>query len=101
MLRRAGGENANPPLCGARYVLDSTNALGGQVGQYRSLRLGDPSIKPERNTEIEGGFDAAFGGQTWTLGVTVDQKTITDLLLEASVAPATGYPTRILHRGRP
>ncbi len=98
-LRLAWGQTGNPPLFGARYVLDSTNALGGQVGQYRSLRLGDPGIKPERNTEIEGGFDAAFGSQTWTLGVTVYQKTITDLLLEASVAPSTGYRTRIFNGG--
>ena len=98
-LRAAWGQTGNPPLFGARYILDSTNALGGQVGQYRALRLGDPSIKPERNTEVEAGFDATLAHEAATLGVTVYQKTVTDLLLEASVAPSTGYRTRIFNGG--
>jgi hypothetical protein len=98
-LRLAWGQTGNPPLFGARYILDSTNAIGGQVGQYRALRFGDPSITPERNTEIEGGFDATLGHDFATLGVTVYQKSVTDLLLEASVAPSTGYRTRIFNGG--
>ena len=98
-LRLAWGQTGNPPLFGARYVLDSTNALGGQVGQYRSLRLGDPGITPERNTEIEAGFDATLGHEFATLGVTVYQKKVSDLLLEASVAPSTGYRTQIFNGG--
>ena len=98
-LRGAWGQTGNPPLFGARYVLDSTNALGGQVGQFRALRLGDPNITPERNTEIEAGFDATLGKQFATLGVTVYQKTITDMLLEGSVAPSTGYRTSIFNGG--
>ncbi|HEY6156878.1 MAG TPA: SusC/RagA family TonB-linked outer membrane protein [Gemmatimonadales bacterium] len=98
-LRAAWGQTGNPPLFGARYILDSTNALGGQVGQYRALRLGDRSIKPERNTEVEGGFDATLAHEAATLGITVYQKTVTDLLLEASVAPSTGYRTRIFNGG--
>ena len=98
-LRAAWGQTGNPPLFGARDIRDSTSALGGQVGQYRSLRLGDPTIKPERNTEVEGGFDATLAHEAATLGVTVYQKTVTDLLLEASVAPSTGYRTRIFNGG--
>jgi TonB-linked SusC/RagA family outer membrane protein len=98
-LRAAWGQTGNPPLFGGRYILDSTNALGGQVGQYRALRLGDPTITPERNTEVEGGFDATLAHEAASLGVTVYQKTVTDLLLEASVAPSTGYRTRIFNGG--
>ena len=99
-LRAAWGQTGNPPLFGARFVLDSTSAIGGQVGQFRPLRFGDSTITPERNTEIEAGFDATLGNQFATLGVTVYQKTITDLLLEQSVAPSTGFRTRIFNGGK-
>ena len=99
-LRTAWGQTGNPPLFGARYILDSTNAIGGQVGQYRALRYGDPTITPERNTEVEGGFDITVGHEFATLGVTVYQKSVSDLLLEASVAPSTGYRTQIFNGGK-
>src|SRR5438034_9302310 len=51
-LRAAWGQTGNPPLFGARFVLDSTNAIGGRVGQYHALRLGDTQLTPEPNTEI-------------------------------------------------
>ena len=98
-LRAAWGQTGNPPLFGARFILDSTAALGGQVGQLRPFRFGDSTVTPERNTEIEAGFDATFG-QSATLGVTVYQKTITDLLLEQNLAPSTGYVSRIFNGGK-
>jgi len=99
-LRAAWGQTGNPPLFGARWVHDSTGSLGGQVGQLRPLRYGDSTITPERNTEIEAGFDAAFGNQFATLGVTVYQKTVSDLLLQPNVAPSTGYTSRIFNAGK-
>ena len=99
-LRAAWGQTGNPPLYGTRFILDSTGALGGQVGQFRALTLGLDSITPERNTEVEGGFDATFGNQFATLGITLYQKTVTDLLLLQSVAPSTGYRQRILNGGK-
>ena len=96
-LRAAWGQTGNPPLFGARFVLDSTSATGGRVGQYRPLQLGDTAITPERNTEIEAGFDVAVGNQFATIGVTVYQKTVTDLLLQQSVAGSTGYQFRVFN----
>jgi TonB-dependent starch-binding outer membrane protein SusC len=99
-FRAAWGQTGNPPLYGNRFLLDSTGALGAQIGQFRALTLGLDSIKPERNTEVEAGIDATFGNQFATLGVTVYQKTITDLLLLQSVAPSTGYRQRIFNGGK-
>jgi TonB-linked SusC/RagA family outer membrane protein len=96
-LRAAWGQTGNPPLFGGRYVVDSTQVVGGQFGQFPALQLGDPNIKPERNTEIEAGVDATFGKEFATLGVTVYRKIITDLLLVQSLAPSTGYATRIFN----
>ncbi len=98
-LRVAYGQTGNPPLFTARWVLDSTSAIGGLVGQFRPLVLGDTGIKPERNTEIEGGVDATLSHDLATVGLTVYQKSVTDLLLLQSVAPSTGYTQRIFNGG--
>ncbi len=98
-LRAAWGQTGNPPVFGARFALDTNAVVGGRFGQFPSLQLGNDSIKPERNTEIEGGLDMTFGNQFATLGLTLYQKTITDLLLVQSVAPSTGYQTRIFNGG--
>ncbi len=98
-LRGAWGQTGNLPVFGARFALDTSAVVGGQFGQFPSLQLGDPTIKPERNTEIESGLDATFGNQFATVGVTLYQKTITDLLLVQSLAPSTGYQTRIFNGG--
>ena len=96
-LRAAWGQTGNPPLFGGRYVVDSTQVVGGQFGQFPALQLGDPNIKPERNTEIEAGLDATFGKEFATLSVSLYRKTITDLLLVQSLAPSTGYASRIFN----
>lgn len=98
-LRAAWGQTGNLPVFGSRFALDTSAVVGGRFGQFPSLQLGDLGIKPERNTEIEGGLDATFGNQFATLGLTLYQKTITDLLLVQSVAPSTGYQTRIFNGG--
>ena len=99
-LRGAWGQTGNPPLFGARFVLDSTQAIGGQVGQLAPFQFGDSAITPERNTEIETGLDATLGKQFATVGVTLYQKTVTDLLLVQSVAPSTGYRFRVFNGGK-
>jgi TonB-linked SusC/RagA family outer membrane protein len=99
-VRAAWGQTGNPPLYQDRVTLDSTIAIGGQVGQVRPFRFGLSTVKPERNTEVEAGFDATFGNQFATLGVTVYQKSVSDLLLEQSVALSTGYQVRVFQGGK-
>src|SRR5207237_2660645 len=55
------------------------------------------NIKPERNTEIEAGLDATFGKEFATLGVTGYWKVVNDLLVVPSLAPSTGFATRIFN----
>jgi len=99
-LRAAWGQTGNPPLYPDRSTLDSTIAIGGQVGQLRPFRFGLSNVKPERNTEVEAGFDATLGNQFATLGVTVYQKTVSDLLLEQSVGLSNGYQVRVFQGGK-
>ncbi len=99
-LRAAWGQTGNPPLYPDRSTLDSTIAIGGQVGQLRPFRFGLTNVKPERNTEVEAGFDATLGNQFATLGVTVYQKSVSDLLLEQSVGLSNGYQVRVFQGGK-
>lgn len=99
-LRGAFGETGNPPVFGSRFLQDATGTLGGRFGTFVNVNAGNVSIKPERNTEIEGGFDATLGNELLNLSFTAYRKTITDLLLLQTLAPSTGQGTRILNGGK-
>jgi TonB-dependent starch-binding outer membrane protein SusC len=98
-LRVAVGQTGNPPTFGSKFQSDTTGTIQGNFGVITNIRAGDPTITPERNTEIEGGVDATLGHEFATVNLTVYQKTITDLLLEQTLASSTGHETRVLNGG--
>lgn len=99
-LRGAFGQTGNPPLFGQKFTPEGTGTIGGQFGTLAGGNAGATDIKPERQTEIEGGFDATLGHEFATLSFTYYNKTITDLLLVARVAPSTGRTNRIFNGGK-
>ena len=99
-LRLAVGQTGNPPTFGSKFTSDTTGTIDGKFGVVTNVRAGDPTITPERNTEIEWGFDATLGHEFATINYTLYQKTITDLLLEQTLAPSTGQETRIFNGGK-
>jgi TonB-dependent starch-binding outer membrane protein SusC len=94
-LRGAFGQTGNQPLFGAKFSPDTTGTIGGIFGVLPGNRAGDPFIKPERQSEIEAGFDAQLGGGRAELNVSVFQRIITDLLLEQTLPPSSGQEFRI------
>jgi TonB-linked SusC/RagA family outer membrane protein len=94
-LRGAFGQTGNQPLFGAKFTPDTTSTIGGLFGTFVGSRAGDPNIQPERQTEFEAGFDAALFDGRAELNFSVYQRTITDLLLEQTLAPTTGQEFRI------
>jgi len=99
-LRAAWGQTGNLPLFGAKFTTDTTSTIEGRVGRIVSKVVGDPSIKPERQTEIEAGFDATLANGRATLNVTAFQKNVKDLLLERTLPPSVGFETQIFNAGR-
>lgn len=99
-LRGAFGQTGNPPLFGQKFTPEGTGVIGGQFGTVAGANAGSSDIKPERQTEMEGGFDATLGHELATLSFTYYNKTITDLLLVARVAPSTGRTNRIFNGGK-
>jgi TonB-linked SusC/RagA family outer membrane protein len=99
-LRAAFGQTGNPPLFGQKFTPEGTGTIGGLFGTLAGANAGASDIKPERQTEIEGGFDATIGNEFARLSFTYYDKTITDLLLVARVAPSTGRTNRIINGGK-
>jgi hypothetical protein len=99
-VRAAFGQTGNPPQFGQKFTLDGTGVIGGQFGTLTGANVGASDIRPERQTEFEGGFDATLGHEFATLSFTYYNKTITDLLLVARVAPSTGRTNRIFNGGK-
>jgi TonB-linked SusC/RagA family outer membrane protein len=94
-LRGAFGQTGNQPLFGAKFSPDTTGTIGGIFGTLPGNRAGDPFIKPERQSELEAGFDAQLAGGRAEINFSVYQRIITDLLLEQTLAPSSGQETRI------
>ena len=57
----------------------------------RPSNPGNPTLKPERSSEVEVGFDAELLNGRWSLEFTGYRQTTTDALLERDVAPSTGF----------
>jgi TonB-linked SusC/RagA family outer membrane protein len=94
-LRGAYGQTGNRAAFGALFSPDTTGTIGGSSGTFIGTRAGDPNLKPERQKEFEGGFDATLANGRAQLTFTVYQKNITDLLLERTLAPSTGQVNQI------
>jgi TonB-dependent starch-binding outer membrane protein SusC len=79
---------------GAKYTLLSTanNNIGSiGTGLAVAARIGNPEIRPERASEIEIGLDGTLGDNILSFEFSVYRKYITDLILQRSLAPSSGY----------
>jgi TonB-linked SusC/RagA family outer membrane protein len=94
-LRGAFGQTGNQPLFGSKFSPDTTGTIGGLFGVQPGNRAGDPFITPERQSEIEAGFDAQLAGGRAEVNFSVYQRIISDLLLEQTLPPSSGLETRI------
>jgi len=99
-VRAAYGESGNQPQFGQKFTtLLGTNNIEGNPGIGVGLTFGDPNIKPERQREIEIGVDAVAFDRRVVLELSVYQKGITDLILQRTLAPSTGFRTQFFNGG--
>jgi len=88
-LRAAWGQAGRAP--GAFDAVKTYNAIRyGGNSAFQPLNLGDPNLGPERSSEVELGFDAAFLNNRLSTELTYYDRTTTDALFPVTQAPSTG-----------
>ncbi len=98
-LRAAYGQSANFPAFGSKFTtLVASNILGVQ-GSLVNIQGGDPNIKAEKQTELEGGLDFSVLNSRLNFEITLYNKKIFDFLLLATVPPSSGFSTKFVNAG--
>jgi outer membrane receptor protein involved in Fe transport len=98
--RIAFGQSGNQPLYIQKYTPARIGTYQGQNALQPGLINGNPNIRPERQTEIEGGFDATLFSSRAALSFTLYQKTIEDVILHIASAPSQGFTVDIRNGGK-
>lgn len=98
-LRAAYGASGNEPLYGQRFTPLSVGNIEGQPNLAITGGIGSDKLRPERVTEIEGGFDMTLFGSRAQLSVTGYHRNITQLLLTRTLAQSTGYISETFNGG--
>jgi TonB-linked SusC/RagA family outer membrane protein len=100
-FRLAWGQSGNQPVYGMKFLsVDATQNVGGLPGLVVPATVGDPNIKPERQSEVEGGIDATLASGRATVEVTAYQKSVSDLLLLRTLAGSTGFLNQFSNGGK-
>jgi TonB-linked SusC/RagA family outer membrane protein len=94
-LRASFGQSGNQPAYGRKFTeLNPGNINGLPISVIRGTAAA-PDVRPERQTEVEGGMDATMFGGRANLEFTVYQKGIKDLLLTRTLTPTAGFSTLV------
>jgi TonB-linked SusC/RagA family outer membrane protein len=100
-LRAAFGQTGNEPQFNQKFTtLLVTQNIEGLPGFTLQGDVGDANIKPERQTEFEGGADITGLDGRATLSLTGYVQTINDLILQRRVAPSTGFRNEFFNGGQ-
>lgn len=92
-LRGAFGQSGNFGPFGATYTPLNPIIIGGSTGSIIGTTLGNTTIGPERQTEIEVGFDLGFVQNRYNFEFTYYNKNIDDLILLVNVPSSSGFAT--------
>jgi len=99
-IRAAWGQSGNQPLYGQKFTpLTATSNIDGLPGLIVQGTVAAEDLRPEQQSEIEAGFDLTLLDERAQFEATVFQKTITDMLLQRTPAPSTGFATEIFNGG--
>jgi TonB-linked SusC/RagA family outer membrane protein len=104
-LRAAYGQSGNRPQCTAldgcqkftSLTLDSN--IEGIPGFQIQGQIGSPELQPERTAEFEFGADLTGWEGRLTLELTGYTQNITDLIVDQTVAPSTGFTSTVFNGG--
>ncbi|MBL7742741.1 MAG: SusC/RagA family TonB-linked outer membrane protein [Chitinophagaceae bacterium] len=100
-LRAAYGESGNLTAIGAfdRQTNYAPVIYSGQAGYTAPALLGNFTVKPERQNEIEAGFDMSLLRDRISIEFSYFTKDVKDLILNRTLAPSTGFNNRLVNIG--
>ena len=102
-IRAAYGQSGNQPLFGQKFtplsVIENIAGLSSIVVPVLGT-VGSLDLRPERLRELEGGVDVSFVGGRAALELTGFRKDITDLLLQRTLAPSSGFGFEVFNGGK-
>lgn len=98
-IRAAFGQSGNRPLYGQKFSPLLGSNVSGVAGTRIGTQISAPDLKPERQTEFEGGVDAVGFGSRVNLNLTGYQKTIDDVLLRRDLPPTSGFTSLFFNGG--
>jgi len=73
--------------------------IGGLPSVTSPVLLGNPDIKPERQTEFEIGTDMSFFKDRLSFEFSYYKKDVKDLIILANLAPTTGFVSQYINVG--
>lgn len=95
-LRSAFGQSGQQPEALAAVTYFSPTIVAGRTGAPSSAAtlggLGSPTLRPERSTELEAGFDLAAFNNRLTLEATYYNKRTRDAIIARQLPPSAGGP---------
>lgn len=90
-LRGAYGQSGNFAPFGAIYSPLVPAVFNGTTGSLITLTRGNSTLKPERQKELEIGFDIGILHDRITLEATYYKKDVEDLILNVAVPTSSGF----------
>ena len=103
-LRVAYGQSGNQPLFGQKFTpmtaTQNINGLPALVVPANGGTVGSPDLRPERQREIEGGADITLANGRGSLELTGFRKDVSELLLQRTLAPSSGFALEIFNGGK-
>jgi TonB-linked SusC/RagA family outer membrane protein len=102
-VRAAYGQSGNQPLFGQKFTpLSAIENIAGLPGLVVPVQgtVGSTSLHPERQREFEAGADLTFAHGRGALELTGFRKDISDLLLQRTLAPSSGFGFEIFNGGK-
>jgi hypothetical protein len=98
-LRAAYGQSGNQPLYGQKFTTLAPAVYDGRNALRPGAVYGAPDVRPERQTELEGGADMELLKSRASLSVTAYRKRVDNLLLNRTLPASTGFTTQLMNGG--
>lgn len=99
-LRMAYGQSGNFAAFGSKFSSFQSAIVGGSPGVEVSTTKGNPNVSPERQEEIEAGFDLGLFSNKILFDFTFYRRTVDDLLLNADVPTSSGFVRQVTNAAK-